>query len=132
MRRPMRIFPYLWTLPNTLAGLAFLPVALLTGGKAQVVSGVLEIHGPGIARLLRCWIPVSGGAAALTLGHVVLGTGLRVLEQSRSHERIHVRQYERWGIFFIPAYLLSSLWAFLEGRHPYYDNRFERDAYKND
>ena len=40
-----------------------------------------------------------------------------------------MRQYERWGPFFIPAYLLSSLVQLLRRRDPYLDNRFEREAY---
>ncbi len=48
-------------------------------------------------------------AAAITFGHTVLARTQADLDASRSHERIHVRQYERWGLFFIPAYLLCSL-----------------------
>ena len=42
---------------------------------------------------------------------------------------MHVRQYERWGIFFLPAYALSSLWQLAHGRDWYRDNRFELRAY---
>jgi hypothetical protein len=42
---------------------------------------------------------------------------------------VHVRQYERWGPLFVPAYLLSSLVELLRGRRPYRDNWFEREAY---
>jgi hypothetical protein len=31
-------------------------------------------------------------------------------------------------MFFIPAYFVASLWAFLKGQNCYYDNWFERDA----
>ncbi|MHC4946851.1 MAG: hypothetical protein ACYTG1_01120 [Planctomycetota bacterium] len=65
----------------------------------------------------------------MTLGHVVIGRSSAALEQSRLHERVHVRQYERWGPFFIPAYLVSSLVSLLRGRRPYRDNIFEREAY---
>jgi hypothetical protein len=47
----------------------------------------------------------------------------------RAHEQVHVRQYERWGPLFVPAYLLSSLVELLRGRRPYRDNWFEREAY---
>jgi hypothetical protein len=47
----------------------------------------------------------------------------------RAHEQVHVRQYERWGPFFVPAYLASSLWQGLCGRHLYRDNHFERPAF---
>lgn len=84
--------------------------------------------------LLRC-LPTSGslrkpaGAAALTLGYVVFALDQITLDRSRIHERVHVRQYERWRSLFILAYFFSSLTARLGGRHPYYGNRFEREAY---
>jgi hypothetical protein len=40
-----------------------------------------------------------------------------------------VRQYEIWGPAFLPAYLASSLWQWVKGAHPYWDNRFEREAF---
>jgi hypothetical protein len=64
----------------------------------------------------------------MTLGHVVLGTDQAALEQTRAHELAHVRQAERWGPLFLPAYLAASAWAWLAGRHYYRDNWFERDA----
>jgi hypothetical protein len=74
-------------------------------------------------------VPVGGGGAgALTLGHVVLGTNARQLEVSRSHERVHVMQYERWGLVFPVAYAASSLSAILRGKNAYRGNRFEKEA----
>ena len=32
------------------------------------------------------------------------------LNSLRDHEQVHVAQYERWGVFFVPGYLLSSAW----------------------
>jgi hypothetical protein len=42
---------------------------------------------------------------------------------------VHVRQYERWGLLLLPLYVASSLWQLLLGRDPYFDNRFEREAF---
>lgn len=120
---------YLWTFPTTFLGLLFLPLALLSGGGVQLVDGVLEIHGGLVKLLLRRATLLKGGASALTLGHVVLGQDLACLQRCRAHERVHVRQCQRWGPLFIPAYLLASLWALLRGQDPYRDNRFERQAY---
>ena len=39
-----------------------------------------------------------------------------------------MRQAERWGAFFVPAYFVSSVVAAMRGGHYYRDNRFERDA----
>lgn len=66
---------------------------------------------------------------ALTLGHVILGVDAAALQRLGTHERVHVQQYEIWGPFFGPAYLLESLWQGLRGRDPYLANRFERQAY---
>ena len=125
-----RVLTYCWVLPNTLLGLVFVPVAWLSGGRARRVDGVLEVHGRAVAWLLRHAIPLRGGAMAITLGHVVLGRDAATLARSRAHERVHVRQYERWGPFFIPAYLVAGIVAFIRGGHPYQDNPFEREAYR--
>lgn len=123
-----RLFAYLWAFPVSLLGLVFTGAALLTGARARGVNGVLEVHGGGAAFFLRRLVPLRGGAAAMTLGHVVLGRDEGCLERTRPHERAHVRQCERWGMFFIPAYAAASLVAALRGRHYYRDNAFERDA----
>jgi hypothetical protein len=120
---------YLWAFPNTLVGLLFLPAAFRRGSGVQVVEGVLEIHGPLVAAVLRR-LPIDGGAAAITFGHVVFGRTARTLVLTRTHERVHVRQCERWGPAFIPAYLLASAWAGLRGRGAYEGNYFEREAYR--
>ncbi len=125
----MRALAYLWAFPTTCVGLLFLPLMLLGGGRARMVQGVMEIHGIWIAYLLRRWVPIPGGALAITLGHVVIGQDQLCLDASRSHERIHVRQCERWGPLFIPAYLIASLLVRLRGGNAYLDNPFEREAY---
>ena len=64
----------------------------------------------------------------MTLGHVILGRNALCLDVLRDHEQAHVRQVERWGAAFIPAYLAASLLAWRSGGHYYRDNWFERDA----
>jgi hypothetical protein len=59
---------------------------------------------------------------------VILGLGPDVLARVRSHEKAHVRQYERWGVLFFPLYAASSLAAWLNHRSPYWHNHFERQA----
>lgn len=125
----IRIARYLWALPTTAIGLLFVPLALISGGRVQVVDGVLEVYGGLCAWILRRCTLLRGGASAMTLGHVVLGRDRLCLEFTRSHERVHVRQTERWGPLFIPAYLVASAWAWTRGEHPYRDNCFEREAY---
>lgn len=118
---------YLWALPNSLVGLLVLTVGRIGGAQANLNGGVLEVHGPGIQRLLAA-IPVRFRVLAITLGHVVLGCDQDSLERTRTHERAHVEQCQRWGPLFIPAYLLASLFAWARGGDAYRDNAFERQA----
>ena len=126
---PRRILAYIWAAPTTAIGLFVAGLGVLTGGHTRVVTGVLEAHGGIVRWILQHCTLIRGGAAALTLGHVVLAQDRRCHDRSRSHERVHVRQCERWGPFFIPAYLLASLWILVRGGQPYRDNPFEREAY---
>ena len=130
--RMLKALRYLWALPNSLFGLLFVIPTLLTGGGAKVVEGVLELHGGVAAFFLRYCTPLRGGASAMTLGHVVLGKTPWLLEATRKHERVHVRQAEIWGPLFLPAYLLSSLVLLIKGGRPYRDNPFERQAYDHE
>ncbi|MGE5229541.1 MAG: signal peptide prediction [Deltaproteobacteria bacterium] len=127
-RLASRAAAYAWAAPATALGAAAGLVVLCLGGRVRFVSGTAEFHGAAVARVLagrRGTRP----CGALTLGHVVLGTSPAWLSVLRAHERVHVRQYERWGLFFLPAYALSSLWQLARGRHWYRDNFFERRAY---
>ena len=124
----IRAARYAWSLPNSVPGIALAVVAVVSGGSATVVSGVLEAHGGAVALILRHLVPLRGGASAMTLGHVVVGRDVVCLERTRAHERAHVRQAESWGPFFLPAYVIASMAAFLRGRHYYRDNWFEKKA----
>jgi len=128
--RARRIAAYAWASPNTLLGLLIAMIGLPTGVRLRLVSGVVEVHGGLVTRLLRRMVPLDGGASALTIGHVVLGVSEAALAVTRDHERVHVRQYERWGPLFIPAYFIASGLALAGGRRPYRENAFEREAYE--
>jgi hypothetical protein len=122
-----RILRYVWAGPYTLLGLALGGVGVLFGAGVRRHQGVVEIFGGRIGKALtqlRPW-----GFAAMTLGHVILAVDRSALVQLRQHEHVHVRQYERWGPFFLPAYFLSSLMQLARGRNPYRENHFERQAY---
>jgi hypothetical protein len=118
-----------WAAPWTLLGCLLGLLSLAGGGTCKLHGRVLEFEGRFLAWLLTR-APVIGGAAAMTLGHTVIARNQSDLDRTREHEFVHVRQYERWGPFFIPAYLLSSLWLWTRGRHPYWDNPFEKEAYE--
>lgn len=123
----LRILRYLWACPNTAVGALLVPCALIRGGL-RVVDGVVEIHGPALAWMLRQCVPIRGGAAAITFGHIVAACDQDALEMTRTHERVHVRQCECWGPLFIPAYFGASLLAWLRGADAYDGNYFERQA----
>ncbi len=125
----LRILVYIWAFPVTAIGLPFVLLATITGGRVRVMQGVLEADGGAVAWLLRHCTPLKGGAAAMTLGHVVLARDRQMQERCRAHERIHVRQVERWGALFLPAYFLASAIAVARGQHFYRDNYFEREAF---
>lgn len=92
-------------------------------------EGCIEFWGGGVVWALRS-LPIR--PVAMTLGHVILGVDQGTLERVGSHERVHVRQYERWGPFFLPAYGLASWWVWRRGLRAYRDNPFEVEAYNDD
>ena len=122
-RRLIRLLAYTWTAPTTLVGLTAGVLTLCTGGRVQRQCGTLEFHG-GFSR----WLARTRGFGAMTLGHVIIGRDPHCLDCCREHELAHVRQAERWGPAFIPAYLAASAWAWWRGQHYYLDNWFEIDA----
>jgi hypothetical protein len=126
-----RLAAWLWTAPNTLLGLAAGLVLLIGGARVRAVQGAIEFGGGAIGRALVDRTPPIR-FRAMTLGHVILGASETDLDAARRHEQVHVRQYERWGPFFLPAYLLSGAWQLVNGRRCYRDNYFERQAYDHD
>ena len=103
----------IWTLPNTLVGLAAGLVALAAGAKAELRDAALVFHG----------VPFGPGGA-LTLGQVILHTGEsldstaltyhckqhggRDCVRLGDHERAHVYQYLVLGPLFLPGYFLCG------------------------
>ena len=119
--RPSRGLRLLWAAPWSVVGLGFGGLMLACGAHIQRVQGTLEFSGGALVKLP--W-PME----AITFGHIILGRSLARLDALRHHEQVHVRQYERWGVFFVPAYLANSAWHGLLGGDPYLDNCFERQA----
>jgi hypothetical protein len=117
-----------WALPWSFFGGLIGLLGLLTGGGFQRRGRVLEFWGGAVVWFLDTF-PQIKRASAITFGHTVLGRDRHCLDVTRTHERVHVRQYERWGPFFVPVYLLSSLVQLIRGGDAYRDNCFEREAF---
>jgi len=118
----VRATRFAWASPNSLFGLALGLLLLPLGARMRRVGGVLEIAAQPQCPRQRWPFTV------ITFGHVILGTHAQELERLRAHERVHVRQYERWGPLFLPAYLLAGAWQWVRGRNAYWDNPFEVEA----
>lgn len=71
----------------------------------------------GLARLIL----TRRGYVAITFGHVIV-FAIEPTARLWRHELIHVEQYERYGLAFLPLYLL------LYARHGYRAHPFEREA----
>jgi hypothetical protein len=118
---------YIWAAPCTAVGALIGALLCALGGSPRLVGGVVEVgfrnrSHPFARALLR--LAFSG----ITFGHVVLAPTHECHAVLRPHERIHVAQYEKWGIFFFGLYAASSFMQLLSGRRPYMDNCFEREA----
>ena len=127
----MRVVRYAWAALPTLVGLALALPVLAFGGTARRIGGTLEIAGRPIAGFVAR-MPARLRFQAITFGHVILGVDHAVLAAVRTHERVHVRQYERWGPLFPVLYIGSSVFALLTGRHLHAGNLFEREASRAD
>lgn len=127
----MKLLRYLWVAPASVVGLLLGMLAIASGARARVVDGALEVGG-GRVRALILRLPEGLRFGAITLGHVIVGIDPGVLAHARSHEQVHVRQYEKWGLFFFPLYLGSSLLQLARGRDPYRDNCFEVEAFEKE
>jgi len=59
----MKLLKYIWAFPNTVLGLFFIPLAIATGGRVQIIDGVLEVHGRLISGFLPTACPAGDGSA---------------------------------------------------------------------
>jgi hypothetical protein len=121
------VLKYTWAAPCTAVGGIIGSLLCCFGASPRLVCGVLEVgfrnrRHPCASALLR--LPFRG----ITFGHVVLAPTHECQAALRLHERVHVEQYERWGVFFFGLYAGSSLIQLLSGRRPYMDNYFEVEA----
>jgi hypothetical protein len=125
--RLLKLAKVLWASPCSVVGLALAAFPLGAGGKAKWSNGALEFtyrrSNAQCGRLARA-LPFRG----IVLGHVILAVTQEELAVIGPHERVHVEQYERWGMLFFLTYGASSLWQLVGGRNPYWHNHFEVQA----
>lgn len=131
MDKVLRLLRYAWASPATVVGLAVAALALCLGASARRIDGTFEVAGGRLLGGARR-LPPRARFVAMTLGHVIVGVDHAALSCARSHEHVHVRQYERYGVLLFPLYVGASIVALLRGRRPYRDNVFEREAYAHD
>lgn len=113
----IRALKILWASPASLIGVLLAPFF----ASRRVFSGVLLCEG-------AAWPGRLGWRyRAITFGHVVLCVD-ELDDALLAHELVHVRQYERLGALFMPAYLWASASAWQRGGHYYRDNRYEIEA----
>lgn len=118
--RMKRVIRYIWAGLWSLPGLVLAPFF----SHRRVHDGVLLCD-------TAAWPGRLGWKyRAITFGHVVLCVD-QPDDDLLAHELAHVRQYERWGPLFIPAYLVAALFSLLRGGHPHRDNVFERAAQRD-
>jgi len=96
--------------PNTFLGIL---LGLLTFQAPRMHGGaiVFDRAPRGLTRLLRAM-----HRTAMTVGFVIVAA-VPVEGRLLAHERHHIRQYTRWGPFFIPVYLVLAI-GFGYRRHP--------------
>lgn len=116
----------LWALPCSAIGALFGMLILLTGGSLRREGRTIEFALS--ARLANSACGRRLPFVAITFGQLILGVSRAELARVRAHEQVHVRQYERLGVFFLLAYPLAGL----RGECPYRGNRFEVEAYAAD
>ena len=117
--------------PYTAFGFLIGMIGLCTRGHGRIKGLTFEFHGGAVSWFVA-HLPGSFEAEAITFGHVILGRTATGLDAVRTHELVHVRQYERWGLLFGPAYLACSAWHWWRGGDAYRDNPFEVEAYACD
>lgn len=129
LAKALKILVILWACPYSLVGIVVGLFGILSGGGGRIRHGAIEFWGGSTAWIVR-HLPPGPTTQGLTLGHVVLGQTSEGLDGCAEHERVHVRQFERWGPLMGPAYLTASAWLWAIGKDSYYDNPFERQAYR--
>lgn len=127
LKRPLR-FRDLWrAMPGDLMGLMVMRGCGIAAPTREVRAGDVTAVLVEDARVQRWFRIHLMPVRAQTIGRYVFARE-PVSAEILAHECEHIRQWERFGPFFLVVYLGSSAVAFLRGRKPYWDNHFEAAA----
>jgi hypothetical protein len=129
-RRLLALARIAWVSPCSMLGAFLGALVYLLGGSVRREGRVIEVSLASASALHS--IARSMPFSAITFGHVILGVNQEALARLRSHELVHVRQYERFGLLLFLLYPLSSVLALARGDCPYHGNHFEIEAYAQD
>ena len=125
--RPARASNVWRALPGDLLGLMVMRGCGIAAATREVAAGdvaVVLVEDPRVGLWFRAHlIPLR----AQTLGRYVFARET-VPTDILAHECEHIRQWGRFGPFYLPLYFGSSALALLRGRRPYWDNAFESAA----
>ena len=127
LKRAKKTILIIWASPYSAIGILVGCLGVALGGRMRFREGAIACYA-GLAAILVRNLPTGKHTAGFTLGHVILGQNAEGLDSVCDHERVHVRQFERWGPLMGPAYLLASAWMWLAGKDAYRDNPFEVEA----
>ena len=140
----INILKFLWCLPNTIIGFIFGLASLGLPNKLWVVEsrwgfawllnkvfkseaiclGYVIIH---YREIIHCEIIQCRGFAGCKEIHQKYKP---ILYADYCHELVHRKQQCQWGIFWFIAYVIFGFIAISEGKHFYWDNYFEIEAYR--
>ncbi len=125
--RPARVRRLWRALPGDLLGILVMRGCGIARPTREVESGdvtAVLVEDPRVGRWFDTQLmPVT----AQTLGRYVFARG-RIPADILAHECEHIRQWERFGPFYLAMYFGSSALALLRGREAYWANHFEAAA----
>ena len=107
-----------------------LPVTLLVQGLFWLMR--FDLHSVdesgAYVYLAPKWFPM-GNVQAITLGSTITFREEKLItERLLRHEREHIKQWRMLGVFFLPLYILASVYAGVVYQDGYRSNIFEIKA----
>jgi hypothetical protein len=125
--RPTSLRDWWRAIPGDLLGLIVMHGLGIAGHNRVHDSGKVRAYVVEDERVGRYFALHLIPTRAQTLGHYVFAR-TTLDPETMAHECEHIRQWQKLGPLYLPAYLGSSASAILRGGKPYWDNAFETAA----